>query len=451
MFNFTRFLLTSFLLCSGSAFANNYFWVGSGYSQFGQFSSPSLACTVIGNSTWSDEHSYTAKLKSDGFFNCFRNGDFVFEIIRFGDFCPDGEEYNSELGQCLPPEEPEEPPHQCEAGDVIGPYKYPGTLSGGYVIPNPPAPYSACKNGCEYSRKGKSDGCQSGIFGTFCSYSFVGTGADCTAAPDNDMGGDSGEGPNANDGGDGGEGAGDGGDGSGDGGSDDGGDGDDNTSDDFPEAPEESTAEGDAKESTLQEIKSVLGTLSKEDTAKKTEKNTKGISDKVDKGNGLLGDILQAINDKPVGGGGGSNNGDGDGEGDESTVTGGDACDSPPVCTGDAVQCAILAQEFKRRCDAEDLNDFEKHKDKIDTLLEGDNFELNDTEVVEVESFIAGQARWLPSTCPSDEQMSLRLNGGRTFSLSYEPLCSAAGSLSPLIVIIATLMATLYVGRGSGG
>ena len=448
MFNFRYIFLFLLTLFSNSAFAIDYYWV-TGRTGSLEFDSLSSACTAAAETYQGVDVTVDKIVRvNDTSFTCrfLRNGTpnlLSTSASRRGDSCPPDTEYNSETGECVPP------PHQCETGDVIGPYRYSGSLVGGYVVVDPPAPLYACKNGCEYSRKGKSDACQSGAFGTFCSYSFVGTGAECTSSPDNDMGGDSGEGPNANDGGDGGVGAGDGGDGSGDGGNNDGGDGDD-PADEFPEAPETSTAEGDAKESTLQEIKQVIGTLAKEDTAKKNEKNTKGILDSAKAGNALLGDILQAINDKPVGGGGGGS-GDGEGEGEESIVTGGDLCDSPPVCTGDAVQCAILAQEFKIRCDAEDLNDFEKHKDKIENLFDDPKFELKESDEVEVESFITGHTRWLSSTCPADEQMSLRLNGGRTFSLSYQPLCNAADAISPLIIIIATLMATIYIGRSAGG
>lgn len=431
MFNFKHFILLFVLMFSNTVFADDYIWSSSRDIYFGQGASPLEAFNNMGRAYYI--HSY--KRVSDTHFLIYFDTVqpptkyFSQDVYRQGSACPSGTEYNSDTGECL------QPPFQCETGDVIGPYKYTGVLAGGYVVVNPPAPTSACKNGCEYSRKSKSDGCQSGAFGAFCSYSFVGTGADCTPSPDNNMGGNSGEG------------AGDGGDGSGDGGDNDGGDGD-NPADEFPEAPETSTAEGDAKESTLQEIKQVIGTLSKEKTNKEIEKTTKGISDKVGQGNGLLGDILQAIKDKPVGGGGG---GDGEGDGEESSVAGGDLCDAPPVCTGDAVQCAILAQEFKIRCDAEDLNDFEKHQDKIENLFNDPKFELKDTETVEVESFITGHTRWLSSTCPADEQMNLTLNGGRSFSLSYQPLCNAADAISPLIVIIATLMATIYIGRSAGG
>jgi len=44
--------------------------------------------------------------------------------------------------------------------------------------------------------------------------------------------------------------------------------------------------------------------------------------------------------------------GAGDGEGEETagSASGGTTCDSPPVCEGDPIQCAILSQEWRTRC-----------------------------------------------------------------------------------------------------
>lgn len=444
MFNFVRILLAGFVLFSSGAFAQEYYYTFVNKPE--RFASASQACAsaqVSAGVVFSHAVQHEAIPNN---YRCYfkdtNNNNSIMEYQyanRRGDSCPEGQEFDAKKGECVPP------PHQCEVGDVIGPYKYPGVLSGGFVTPVPPAPTSACKNGCEYSRSSKSSGCQSGVFGTFCTYTFTGTGVDCTSSPDNDMGGDSGEGPNANDGGDGGQGPGDGSDGDneGDGGDENNGDG----QDDFPEAPETSTAEGDAKESTLQEVKSVLGTLSKEDTSKKIEKGTKDIGVKIGETNKLLGELKDAVGKIPGGGGSGSGNGEGEG----SSVVGGDFCDVPPVCTGDAIQCAILDQQYITRCNAEDLYDYDKHKDKIDDLFHDPKFELKDPTEVELSSFVTGHTRWLSATCPADETMSLRTNGGRTFSLSYVPLCNAADSIAPLIVIIATLLATLYVGRGAGG
>lgn len=40
----------------------------------------------------------------------------------------------------------------------------------------------------------------------------------------------------------------------------------------------------------------------------------------------------------------------------ESQASGGDDCKVPPVCKGDAIQCAMLAQQWKTRCDNQQTN-----------------------------------------------------------------------------------------------
>ena len=41
--------------------------------------------------------------------------------------------------------------------------------------------------------------------------------------------------------------------------------------------------------------------------------------------------------------------------------------------------------------------------------------------------------------------------GGHSFQLKFDPMCSLAELLAPLVVIVATLFAALYVGRSFGG
>ncbi|WP_241492116.1 virulence factor TspB C-terminal domain-related protein [Pseudomonas sp. TTU2014-080ASC] len=138
----------------------------------------------------------------------------------------------------------------------------------------------------------------------------------------------------------------------------------------------------------------------------------------------------------------------------ESSVSGGQTCDAAPVCDGDAVQCAILSQQYEARCDFEEAGDFEENKDDIKGLFEGqgDKFKLDEgSGDIDVPTFISKGTRFLPASCPTAESFSLTTAGGRTFTLSYEPLCRAATDLSGLFVAVATVLAALYVGRSVGG
>ncbi|MFI8690945.1 virulence factor TspB C-terminal domain-related protein [Stutzerimonas kunmingensis] len=151
--------------------------------------------------------------------------------------------------------------------------------------------------------------------------------------------------------------------------------------------------------------------------------------------------------------------GSGDGEGTEQeeepepeSSVGGEPCEATLSCEGDAVQCAILRQQKELRCHVKEQGDFEKHQSEIETAVQGERFELNEgSGVIDVPSFVNQGTRFLPSTCPTAESFSLTTAGGRTFQLSYEPLCRAASDLSGLFVAVATVLAALYVGRSVGG
>lgn len=136
----------------------------------------------------------------------------------------------------------------------------------------------------------------------------------------------------------------------------------------------------------------------------------------------------------------------------ESSVSGGESCDAAPACEGDAIQCAILKQQYEARCAFEEAQDYESHKGDIEALVQGEKFTLDEgSGSIDIPSFINKGTRFLPSTCPTAESFSLRTAGGRTFSLSYEPLCRAASDLSGLFVAVATVLCALYVGRSVGG
>ena len=54
------------------------------------------------------------------------------------------------------------------------------------------------------------------------------------------------------------------------------------------------------------------------------------------------------------GDGSGAPSGGGDGEG-QGSASGGETCEAPPVCSGDPVGCAALAQQYAARCEAKSL------------------------------------------------------------------------------------------------
>ena len=129
----------------------------------------------------------------------------------------------------------------------------------------------------------------------------------------------------------------------------------------------------------------------------------------------------------------------------------GDECDVPLSCSGDAIDCAVLKQEKDFRCAYEKQVDYDKHKDEIKAAITGDKFEIDDSTEIEIPSFINQGTRFLPSSCPADKSFSLKTGGGRSFVMTYEPLCAAATDLGYLIVIAVGCFCVLYVGRSLGG
>ena len=135
----------------------------------------------------------------------------------------------------------------------------------------------------------------------------------------------------------------------------------------------------------------------------------------------------------------------------ESAVTGGQTCEAAPTCEGDAVQCAILKQQYEARCDYEEAMDYDKNKGDIESMFQGEAFELKEDEV-NAPSFINSATRFLPAnSCPPPETMNFTSNGGSTKEFKYEPLCRIATDFSWLILAFVSLWAAVYVGRSVGG
>ncbi|WP_339514257.1 virulence factor TspB C-terminal domain-related protein [Pseudomonas sp. RL_15y_Pfl2_60] len=142
---------------------------------------------------------------------------------------------------------------------------------------------------------------------------------------------------------------------------------------------------------------------------------------------------------------------DEEGEDPERSADAGD-CDGSFSCEGDPINCAILKKQKEQQCFAEEQADFEGHKDDIESLVQGDKFELDEGgDDIDVPGLINKGTRFLPASCPPDETVNLITAGGHTFKFTYEPLCRAATDLGNLFVAFALVFAALYVGRSVGG
>lgn len=125
----------------------------------------------------------------------------------------------------------------------------------------------------------------------------------------------------------------------------------------------------------------------------------------------------------------------------------GESCGVPVACSGDVIQCAILKQQKDESCLTKEAGDFESKKADTEALVQGEQFHTGEKDI-QVPSFITGSTRFLPSSCPAAESFSL---GHGSYEISYQPICSLAEGLGPLIVAVSAFLAALYVGRSFGG
>ncbi|MER0043395.1 virulence factor TspB C-terminal domain-related protein [Pseudomonas sp. MGal98] len=157
------------------------------------------------------------------------------------------------------------------------------------------------------------------------------------------------------------------------------------------------------------------------------------------------------------GDGDGNGNGDGDGEGQcdpakdpnkcgQSSV-GGEACNVDLKCEGDAIQCAILRKNKEQVCQwTYDAN----VKKQIADEMAGEAYQLKESSIPVSGLFTEAlnKGRWLPQSCPAPQSVSVM---GRTYSISWEPLCRFATAMGPIVVALASIFFAVFIGRGLKG
>lgn len=137
---------------------------------------------------------------------------------------------------------------------------------------------------------------------------------------------------------------------------------------------------------------------------------------------------------------------------------GGGDCDSPPMCTGDAVMCGIALQEWRTMCSAKTASD-QAHKDiagtgpapSLSSLGAGrGQDDVWSDSLAGDPSGIAGAANagtyntagfGAPQSCPLHDQV-IPLWGGKTLTLPLQQGCQPLGYLRYLIIAFALFRAT---------
>lgn len=470
MFNF-RFLFAFLLfLFSSLSFAADYYWsTGPGYLPVDPAawlaSNSCISVSRTETSIMCEAYNHVGNLRKS-------------YLYRYGDSCPEGQVFDVEKSECVPP------PNQCEAGLKQGPYKFGAYVhAGGFMLEDPSPPTASCFSSCQYILDFKSS-CYAGNSGNYCLRTYTSTGESCEGSGDGTGTGSSGDGdgPDAPPA--------------------DPSDYDDNddpvpdpnepypctkrtdaegrqtldcspprddsnkcpsgyvwtgtfcakppptdpTDPTDPSNPDDGGSDGGsdgsgdekglAKDSTLKSIEGKIDT---------TNSKLTGIDGKLGASNTLLQGIKDAIGNIP-GGGGGNNPGEGEGE-EEPKVANGLGCSQDLDCSGDPIQCATLRINKEHLCQTQLTAEAEQ---QIKSVFEGEENQLETKEVSVDSVFTDGlnAARWLPSTCPTPESVTVF---GRSYSISWQPLCTFASALSALIVAMASIFFIVYLGKGLKG
>lgn len=429
---FKSAFLFLFLFFSNSASAADYSWTVPYVS--GSFSSPSLACeaysnfrSVPGVKTWAVTATGVVSSRSC---KVYSSGSLYWSdtVSRSGTSCPSGSTYNETTGSC------DSPPPDCKVGDL-----FPSKGSVANVITSadgrnyvPSVPVGSCFNRCTYSAD--SGVRPSSCYGTkggagFCNYILKGTGVACSVESYTFAQ----SGPQLNP-------------------SDTAGVPDSDPSDPLcpsgwavsagtcyklpPKPCDPSTGAVCAPGTTDPNAKPPAPGAG--GTAGTPSEGTSGRDESSDGADADLEEIkkTEAEPCKPKS----------DGSGCGGSTVKGEQCDKDIVCTGDAVQCAILRQSKKNACDSE----YKDARPFIEQQIGKDAYKLTTNEVNGGSLFSAGlnAPRWLPASCPAPKPISIK---GVSTSLSFEPACQFASSLGPLFVALAGVFFAVYVGRAFGG
>ena len=124
--------------------------------------------------------------------------------------------------------------------------------------------------------------------------------------------------------------------------------------------------------------------------------------------------------------------------GEEGSVTGGALCDAPPVCDGDALQCAMIAQQWRTRC-PDELTETGIEAE-VGLPAEIDHEEHDMSEALSQVVVTGGSG-----VCPAPP--SVALPGGGSVEITVITwFCELAALLAPLVMIAAYAAGALIVG-----
>lgn len=136
-------------------------------------------------------------------------------------------------------------------------------------------------------------------------------------------------------------------------------------------------------------------------------------------------------------------------------VSGGDTCDAPPTCAGDAIQCAMVQQQFKTRCELQKTDDSSTFGSQLANGQDPDAAKLptpGNASVLDMSSKYAGLDNMgVTPQCLPDVQVNMpgvMWLPAASLTISTGPLCDH-GKLLGMLNIMATAIVCAYMLKGS--
>lgn len=139
-------------------------------------------------------------------------------------------------------------------------------------------------------------------------------------------------------------------------------------------------------------------------------------------------------------------------EGDK-TASGGTGCDVPPTCSGDAIQCAVLHQQWKNRCETAKLNEALGEGSALanelagvgETAMTGDPLDRTSiTDTIDVSGQISTE-KFLSGGCIPDKVIS-GLPMGKTMTIPFTLICPYIEYFGFAMIALAMLGAARITG-----
>jgi hypothetical protein len=163
---------------------------------------------------------------------------------------------------------------------------------------------------------------------------------------------------------------------------------------------------------------------------------------------GIPGNTGQGIGQSYEGSDGeGTGEGEGEGEGEESSVAGGTDCVTAPSCTGDAIQCAILYQQWKSRCSLEGDTDYKDESiftDGTSSIAEWTEGTGPGSKITQDLSDLIDFELGAAPACPAPQSVNVL---GRSFEFEWDPMCDFALGVRPFVLIATAAFVVILIVR----